>query len=551
MKLYIAQLNPILGDFTYNTNHILEAIQKAKNEKADLVVFPEMAICGYNPEDLFLEPGFVDQQEAALERIVAASKGISVIVGTVRENIRLPGKPLCNSACIIEDGAIVGFQDKCLLPTYDVFDEWRYFEPAKGERVWGIAGKKIGITICEDIWPAFDSFLENRYKDDPLECFIQNKIDLVINISASPYSITKIKSRHFVAQKVAKRLHAPLVLVNQVGGQDGLLFDGSSFVVAPNGELLAQAKSFSEDSVIYDMDHTKGVKQPHVEQGEELYKALAMGVRDYFHKQSFTKACFGLSGGIDSAIVAQIAVEALGRENVLALYMPSRFSSQESREDAQKVASNLGIKLREISIEPALHAILKSLEDTCESKDFGVTEENLQSRIRANLLMAVSNKNGYMVLNTGNKSEVAMGYTTLYGDAIGAISVLGDLLKREVYEVARYINKVYGTIPERCITKAPSAELRFNQKDSDTLPEYPILDTIVDEFIVHHKRAEEISKTHGIDAELVTSVIKKIHANEYKRRQLPFALRVSEKAFSLGRRVPIVSRISFASTETK
>ncbi len=545
MKLFIAQCNPILCDFAYNTKKIVEAIKEAKKAQADLVIFPEMATCGYNPEDLFFEKGFLERQERALEEIVEASSGISVIVGAVRENLQLPGKPLCNSAAIIEDGTLIGFQDKCLLPTYDVFDEWRYFEPAKSERIWQLGNARIGITICEDIWPAFDAFLENRYKDDPLECFIPNKIDLLINISASPYSYGKIKSRHLVAKKVAKRLSCPVALVNQVGAQDGLLFDGSSFVISPTGEFFVQAASFSEDNALFDLDHPKAVKPVHFRPGEELFKALKMGVRDYFHKQSFTKACLGLSGGIDSAVVAQVAVEALGNDNVLALYMPSRFNSNDSKEDAVAIAKNLGIKLQELSIEPALEAFLQTLHDTRESKAFTVTEENLQSRIRATLLMAVSNTSGHIVLNTGNKSEIAMGYTTLYGDAIGAISVLGDLLKREVYEVAGYINEVYGTIPERCLKRAPTAELRFNQKDSDTLPEYPVLDAIVDEYIVHHKTPQEISQAHGIDIHVVEHVLRTIHKNEYKRRQLPFALRVSEKAFSLGRYVPIVSRTGY------
>ena len=541
MRLFIGQCNPILGDFAHNTKNILQAIGEAKKALCDLVVFPEMAICGYNPEDLFFEKGFVSKAETALTVIAKACVGLSVIVGTVRENLQLPGKPLCNSACVIVDGQIVGFQDKCLLPTYDVFDEWRYFEPAKSERVWVIGGKKIGITICEDIWPAFDSFLQGRYKDDPLECFV-NKVDLLINISASPYSYGKINNRFLVAKKVAKRLHCPVALVNQVGAQDGILYDGSSFVVAPNEELFALAKSFSEDTAIYDTDKPHAAKMPHFEVGQELFMALTMGVRDYFHKQNFSRACFGLSGGIDSAVVAQVAVEALGKDNVLALFMPSRITCRESRDDALLVAKNLGIKCQELSIEPALEAFLSTLHDSTESKAFGVTEENLQSRIRAVLLMATSNTMGHMVLNTGNKSEIAMGYTTLYGDAIGAISVLGDLLKHQVYEVAGYINRHYDTIPERVITKAPSAELRFNQKDSDTLPEYPILDTIVEEYVVHHKTAEEISKSHNLEQKLVADVIKKIHQNEYKRRQLPFALRVSEKAFSVGRRVPIVCR---------
>ncbi len=543
MRLYIAQCNPILGDFAHNTKMILQGIDEAKTSGCDLVVFAELAVCGYNPEDLLLDKHFVQNIEASLATIASHCNGIVAIVGTVRENGQLPGKPLCNSACVIFDGQIIGFQDKCLLPTYDVFDEWRYFEPAKSEIVWELCGKKIGITICEDIWPAFDSFLQGRYRDDPLEYFEKNKVDLLVNISASPYSFGKINNRLEVAKKVAKRLDCTVALVNQVGAQDGLLFDGSSFVVSSNGQLFLQAKSFAADAVLYDTENAQAIQPPRFERGQELFLALTMGVRDYFHKQGFTKACLGLSGGIDSCVVAAVAKEALGQKNVLALFLPSRFTSQDSRTDAYQIAKNLGIEIQELSIEPALNAFLETLDAAPESEDFGVTEENLQSRIRGVLLMALSNKKGHIVLNTGNKSEVAMGYTTLYGDSVGAIGVLGDLLKRQVFEVAGYINQRYKAIPERVLTRPPTAELRFNQKDSDTLPEYPILDAIVDAFIVKRHTPEEIASEQGIDLELVLGVCKKIHQNEYKRRQLPFGLRVSEKAFSLGRKVPIVSRI--------
>ncbi len=542
MRLFIAQCNPIIGDFAHNLSSMLRAIDEAKKEKCDLIVFPEMAISGYNPEDLLLERSFVAKIESTLQLVAKSCTGIQAIVGTIRENRQLPGKPLCNSACVIVDGEIVGFQDKCLLPTYDVFDEWRHFQPAKSERIWELGGKKIGITICEDIWPAFDAFLENRYKDDPLDTFEGKNLDLLINISASPYSYGKIKNRFFVAKKVAKRLSCPVALINQVGAQDGLLFDGSSFVISPDDELLALAKSFKEDFVVYDTQSRRTVRPPAFEPGEELFLALTMGLKDYFHKQAFSKACLGLSGGIDSSVVAAISVEALGKDNVLALFMPSRFTSKESVEDTFEVAKNLGIQCREYSIEPLLEAFLDTLGDHPSSDSFTITEENVQSRIRGVLLMAISNKEGYMVLNTGNKSEIAMGYTTLYGDSVGALGVLGDLLKRQVQEVASYINRHKKIIPERVLKRAPTAELRFNQKDSDTLPEYPILDTIVDAFIVHHKSAEEIAKEHGFSPALVSQVLKKIHQNEYKRRQLPLALRVSEKSFSTGRKVPICSR---------
>ncbi len=542
MKVYMAQTNPIIGNFSHNAALIIYEIEKAKEAKCELIVFPELALSGYNPEDLLLEKSFIKRMEEALSLVVQASDGIAVIVGCVRESHQ-SGKPLCNSACVIENKEIVGFQDKYLLPTYDVFDEWRYFEPAKSERIWQIGGKKIGITICEDIWFSYENLLNNRYKDDPLEHFETKNLDLLINISASPYAFGRMKTRVQVTAKVAKRLSCPIVLVNQVGGQDGLLFDGSSFAVGKDGELLANAKSFHADSVVFDTDKQKTASFFQAEAGDELFHALVMGVRDYFQKFGFSKVSFGLSGGIDSAVVAAVAKEALGKENVEAFFLPSRFTSEASREDAYLVAKNLGIKLEELSIEPAFEALLKTLNLTADSKDFTIVEENLQSRVRGTLLMALSNKRGSFILNTGNKSEIAMGYTTLYGDSVGSLGVLGDMLKRQVIAVARYINKDKEIIPKRVLEKAPTAELRFNQKDSDTLPEYPILDTIVDAYIVQHKSAGEIAKEHGYREDFVQQVITKIHANEYKRRQLPPALRVSDKAFSIGRKVPIVSVI--------
>lgn len=542
MRVFLAQCNPIIGDIKHNTKLILQAIKEAKEALCDLVVFSELALCGYCPDDLLLDARFVEKVDSALVEIAQSSVGITAIVGTVRENTQLPGKPLCNSAAVLCDGQILGFQDKCLLPTYDVFDEWRYFEPAKSERVWGLGGKKIGITICEDIWKAFDPFLQGRYADDPLDCFEHKNVDLLINISASPYSLGKIKTRMLVAKKVAKRLNCPVALVNQVGANDSLLFDGSSFVVSQHDELLVMAKSFSSDGVIFDLQKPHAAPPTILEPGHELFMALVMGVKDYFSKQGFSKAVLGLSGGIDSSVVAAIAVEALGKENVLGLFMPSHFTSSESREYAFALAKNLGIECKELSIEPPLEAFLHTLGAPSDRSQFGIMEENLQSRIRGVLLMAISNKQGHMVLNTGNKSELAMGYTTLYGDSVGAIGVLGDLLKRQVMQVASFINKHASVIPAPVLIRPPSAELAFNQKDSDTLPEYPVLDTIVDEYVVHQKTAQEIAAGHGYDTALVTSVIKQIHQNEYKRSQLPFGLRVSEKAFSVGRKVPIVSK---------
>lgn len=537
MRIFVGQLNPTIGAIEKNCSNIIQTIEQAKEAHCELAVFAEMAICGYNPEDLLLKKGFLEQVEEGLQRIIQATDGITVIVGTVRQAPTLPGKPLYNSAAVIANRELVGFQDKCLLPTYDVFDEWRYFEPAKSERIWQIAGKKVGITICEDIWPALDPFCQQRYRDDPLDTFRGKKLDLAINISASPYSLGKIKRRKEVAKQVAKELSCPMLIVNQVGANDGLLFDGSSVFVDAAGQLIFQAKSFEVDRAVCE-------KQAHreMEPGEELFKALSMGVHDYFAKHGLKKALIGISGGIDSAVVAAIAVDALGQERVDGLFLPSSITSSESREDAFRVSKNLGISIKEISIRDAYTSCETTLKPFLTGGELQVTGENLQARLRAIFLMAVANSHGYLVLNTGNKSELAMGYTTLYGDAVGSIAVLGDLLKRQVYEIARYINRKADVIPERTLTKPPSAELRPNQRDSDTIPEYPILDPIVQEYVVENLSPVEISLKHGFDRKLVEDVIQRIHANEYKRRQAPFALRVSDKAFSTGRRVPIVHK---------
>ena len=546
-SVYIAQLNPTIGAIEANCSAIAKCIDEAKNKGYDLVVCPEMAICGYIPDDLLLESGFVESVERAVEALLPKTKGTALIVGTVRKSPDAIGKPLKNSAAVIVDGKLLGYQDKSLLPTYDVFDEWRYFEPGVSQQVWEIAGAKIGITICEDLWPTYDHFCRSRYQHDPLQGLEDQNLDLLINISASPYSLGKIEARQKMAMQAASRLQCPVILVNQVGAQDGLLFDGSSLVVSASEELLFQAASFSVDCFLYHFDQKGLLERMQFEKGQELFLALCMGLKDYFAKQGFSKACLGLSGGIDSAVVTCIAVVALGKENVLGVLLPSRFTSVESREDALALADSLGIETHEIGIEGPLNAFIDVLEPVFGTGNWGVTQENLQSRIRGTLLMAISNQTGHLLLNTGNKSELAVGFTTLYGDSCGAISVLGDLLKHQVYEVAAWINEQginsqKMVIPNSIITKEPTAELRDGQKDSDTIPEYPILDVIVEQHIVHGKTLEEIAIEYDFALSLVEEVVRKIYANEYKRRQVPFALRVSEKAFYSGRRVPIVQR---------
>jgi NAD+ synthase (glutamine-hydrolysing) len=530
MQIFVAQINPTIGALDENTRTIIKTIKQAKQEQSRLVVFPEMAICGYIPQDLVFDKEFVKNIERALQSIVEASFGISVIVGLIRKNKNGSGKPLRNSAAIIQDGKLVGFQDKSLLPTYDVFDERRYFEPAEEIGVWTLEGKKVAVTICEDMWCGQSE--EHLYPKDPLDALKSKAVDIHINISASPYSYGKIERRKSIAIEVAKRFSTPFLLVNQVGGQDGLIFDGSSLFVTADGTVSFEAPAFS--SYTGPVIERKERKKPY---GEEVFLGLSFGLRDYFIKQGFKKACVGLSGGIDSSVALAIMVEALGKENVLGVLLPSHYTSNESNEDAYALAKNLDVKTKELSIVPAFYSLVETLK---ASKEPSVVTENLQSRIRGILLMAITNENGSLLINTGNKSELACGYTTLYGDSCGAVAVLGDLLKWQVYEVGRWVNREREIIPERVFLKAPSAELKFGQKDSDSLPEYPVLDRIVEAYIVFCKSAHEISQEFGFDQALVEAIIRRIHQNEYKRRQVPFALRVSEKAFSVGRFIPIV-----------
>jgi len=546
MRICISQLNPTIGAIGANTQKIIHEIALAKKEKATLIIFPEMAIPGYMPDDLLLYTPFIDRIEQALNEIITHTTSIAVIVGLPRRSENILNKALCNSAAVIMNGKLLGFQDKALLPTYDVFDERRYFRPAPQEKIWEIGGKRIGITICEDIWPNSGVAGQEHYPVDPLAVFEKEKPDLLINISASPYSEGKIETRKEVAKACVKRLHCPMILCNQVGGQDGLLFDGTSVVFSKEGELLQQAMSFAQDHLLFDLDQSTPIT-PVTEKGApELFYALVMGLHDYFVKQGFTKAVLGLSGGIDSSLVACIAVQALGKENVLGVLLPSRYTSTQSTEDALAVASNLSVNTMEVSIENPYQALLDNLHSLFNGQDHGVVAENIQARVRGTLLMAISNKEGYLLLNTSNKSELAMGYTTLYGDSCGSISVIGDLLKCQVYDIANWVMKTTGWIPPRILEKEPTAELRHNQKDSDTLPEYSILDPIIEASVVEMKSAEDIATQLSLPLPFVLDIIQKIHAAEYKRRQCPFQLRVSDKAFSVGRRVPIVEKSLFS-----
>lgn len=540
-KVLLAQINPIVGDLQGNKQKILAGIVEAKKQQADIVVFPELSLCGYPAEDFLLLPHFIKAVESTWQEIASASKKIIVIVGTPRKS-QEGEKPLYNSAALFCNGELVGFHDKCLLPTYDLFDERRYFEPGVQTKIWELNGHRFAVTICEDIWQHSALLKHTSYAFDPVQGLASRHPQFVINISASPFSVGKVKNRIYVCSKAASTLHCPLLLCNQVGGNDGIIFDGHSVYVDGQGCLIHLAKGFQEDFLLVDLAGTTQSTSYTEHQIGELYQALVLGLRDYFKKSGFTKACLGLSGGIDSALVACLAADALGPQNVLGVYMPSRYSSASSKDDAYALAVKLGIQYKEIPIEKPFEEYLDLLTPFFENRPQDVTEENLQARIRGMILMALSNKLGYIVLSTGNKSEMAMGYATLYGDMCGGLGVINDLSKRQVYALAHWINRAGEVIPLSTIQKPPSAELRPNQRDIDTLPEYDVVDNVLEAYVEQHCSPEEIAEKYKYSLDLVRSLIKKIHCNEYKRRQSPPGLRVTEKAFSVGRRFPIVQR---------
>lgn len=539
MNVFVAQINPKVGDLTGNTSLIIDAIKKAKKNSCDLVVFPELSLSGYPPEDFLLLPTFVKAHAEKLEEIRKETTDLIAIVGTIREN-KMGEKKLFNSAAVFKDGELLGYQDKILLPTYDVFSEARYFDSGDKTELWDLNGYKVAITICEDIWKKSTLLETTAYKLNPIDSYQKRHPDLVLNLSASPFSMGKVKKRFFVASYTAKTVNAPVILCNLVGGNDELIFDGHSLFVNREGQLVKMGKGFQEDELIIQLEETPGVSLLKEDGIESLYSALVLGMKDYFRKTGVAKACLGISGGIDSAVVACIAVEALGKENVLGVMMPSRYSSEGSIKDAHKLVDHLEIATKEISIEEPFKSYLALLQPHFEGKKPDLTEQNLQARIRGMILMALSNKLGYFVLNTGNKSELAMGFCTLYGDMCGALSILGDVSKTLVYALAGYINKDREIIPIETIEKAPSAELTHDQKDTDTLPEYAIIDKVLQRYVEERVSPEEIAKEYHFSLALVNDIIKRIHMNEFKRRQFSPLLRVTEKAFTVGRNYPIV-----------
>ena len=547
MKIAIAQLNYHIGNFAENTSKIIDYIGKSKAGGAELVVFTELSVTGYYPHDLLERKEFIEQSEEALNQIAAHCNGIAAIVGGPRINPEPRGKKLFNSAFFMYDGAIQHVVNKSLLPTYDIFDEYRHFEPNKSFSVFDFGGKKIAITICEDLWDEQETQnefgREKLYQVSPLKELSALNPDLVINISASPFSFNQENSRKNILIKNAIKYQLPIVYANQVGAHTELIFDGGSVYLNKKGEIQEELNYFEEDFRIIDTEVSTQNLQPKTEYIEKIYHALILGIRDYFTKMGFKKATLGLSGGIDSALVLVLAVQALGKENVRVLLMPSRYSSDHSIDDALQLAKNLDIQYEIIPIQSMVDSFEQSLSDVFANLKSDITEENIQARTRGILLMAISNKFGNILLNTTNKSECAVGYGTLYGDMNGGLSVLGDVYKTDIFKMANWINRDREIIPFNTILKPPSAELRPDQKDSDSLPDYEILDQILFDYIELNLSPDEII-AKGFDKSTVLRTVKMVNTNEYKRFQAPPILRISSKAFGFGRRMPLVARYS-------
>ncbi|MGB7191230.1 MAG: NAD+ synthase [Acidobacteriaceae bacterium] len=546
MKIALAQINPTVGDFDGNTRKIIEFTERAAQGGAGLVLFPELAVCGYPPADLLEKPSFVARAGKAIEEIAAhtADGKIAIVCGYVTPAHRGTGKHVMNSAALLRKGRVEFVQSKMLLPFYDVFDEQRYFAPALHQRLIAMEGQPVAITICEDAWND-KSFWENRlYSIDPVEELMRAGGSLVLNISASPYWSGKRQTRREMLSAIARRHGVPVLMVNQVGGNDSLIFDGSSLALGRNGEVIAQAKSFEEDLIFVDTQSLTGDLHPETENEDEaIYRALVLGTRDYVWKCGFSKVVVGLSGGIDSALVAAIAAEAVGRENVLTLGMPSPYSSQGSIDDSRRLADNLGVRFEVLPISALFDQYNQTLAPLFAGLQPDITEENIQSRIRGALLMAASNKLNALVLTTGNKSEMSTGYCTLYGDMVGALAVIGDVFKTEVYALCRYLNREREIIPAAILDKPPSAELRPGQKDTDSLPPYDVLDLILESYVERYETPEIIAKERGLELELVRRVVKLVERSEYKRQQAAPVLKVTAKAFGMGRRFPIAARV--------
>jgi len=545
MKIALAQINTTVGDFAGNVERIVRYARLAKERGAGLVVFPELALCGYPPRDLVEKPEFVKRSENELTRLASLLPEIPALVGSVQRSHAEMGKSVCDAAALLHRGRVVLDYAKILLPFYDVFDESRYFEPGTSTGIYELQGFKLGVTICEDTWNDKHFWKKQLYSRDPVEETVRAGAGILLNIASSPFCTDKIQVRHDMLRTLAQRHAVPVVYVNHVGGNDQLIFDGSSMAFNSRGELATRAKSFEEDLVLFDAASGCGEIRPGpASEIEAVYQALLLGTRDYVSKCGFQKVLVGLSGGIDSSLVATIAADALGPENVRGVSMPGPYSSSGSLRDAEALARNLGIDFRVIPISSVFDSYLTTLDRAFENQPRDVTEENIQARIRGNILMALSNKFGALVLSTGNKSELAVGYCTLYGDMAGGLSVIADVPKTMVYDLARYVNRASERIPRACLEKAPSAELRPDQTDQDTLPPYEVLDVILRAYIEENLCAQEIAQKHQLDIELVRETIRRVNNAEYKRQQAAPALKVTAKAFGMGRRYPIAQKFS-------
>lgn len=544
MRVALGQINTVVGNFAANLAKVRDVVARARGAGAEVVVFPELALSGYPPMDLLERASFLRDQREALDALIPESRDLAIVAGLIMPASKGQAKSIVNAAVALVDGQIAHVQAKSLLPTYDVFDEWRYFQPAESRQLWSYRGRRIGLAICEDVWSGAFWGPERPYALDPVGEHAQAGADVILTVSASPWDQRKIPLREAMLQDAARRHGIPIVFVNLVGGNDGLIFDGASFVVDGAGRVVQRLARFAEDFGTLDpFEHGRAEAEPLEEDIELLERALVLGLRDYLHKLDLSTAVVALSGGLDSSVTAHLAERALGGENVLGILMPGPFSSEHSISDAEALGRNLGIETRSIridSIYKAFHEQFAGLFGAAES--YGLTQENLQARVRGTLLMAVSNYEGRIVLGTGNKSELSVGYTTLYGDLVGGLAVIGDVLKRDVYRLARHANREGERVPLHTIKKPPSAELAPGQLDSDSLPPYPVLDEILEQAIEQGRPIDEIQPPPGADAGTVRWVLRQLDLNEYKRRQAPLVLRVSAKAFGSGRRLPIVHR---------
>ena len=543
MKIALGQINPTIGDFGGNARKIVERARQAQGAGAEMILFPELAICGYPPRDLLEKPAFIAKNQQMAQEIARAVPEITIVCGFVSAARVETGKRIMNSAAVLRQGIIQFVQSKMLLPTYDVFDEPRYFDPALSQQVYPMNGTKMALTICEDAWNDKHFWRRQLYSIDPVEQLLLAGGNIVLNISASPFHVGKRELREKMLSTIARENNVPVAMVNQVGGNDSLVFDGSSVVIAPDGRIIAQGKSFEEDLIYFDTETLQGDLHSQIE-GEEAsaYAALVLGTRDYVCKCGFHKVVLGLSGGIDSALTAAIAVDALGPDNVMGVALPSQYSSDHSIRDARELAEKLGIDFEVIPIAKIFDSYRQALVPVFTGLKEDVTEENLQARIRGAILMALSNKFNRLVLTTGNKSELGVGYCTLYGDMVGGLAVISDVPKTMVYRISRYVNSRKPVIPESTLEKPPSAELRPGQKDSDTMPPYDVLDNILEDFVEDYRTAEQIAAERGYDVQLVKNIVRMIERSEYKRQQAAPGIKITPKAFGLGRRFPIAQK---------